>query len=96
METTNTLGRLPMKGLLLLPLAMLALCVAGGAELELALAGWLAGRDPASSVLWLASLTLGVLGLTPLCAFALLLGAHWRRHGTAGRGRDFLTREGTS
>lgn len=89
MEAATVFGKLPLKGLLFLPLAMLALCVAAGAELEAALAAWLAALEPASRGMLLAPVMLGALGLPPLCAAILLLQGRRRR-------RAFPTEEGKS
>ena len=78
--------------LLLLPLAMLGLCLAAGAELEAALAAWLGCMDPGSRALLLAPLMLAALSLPPLCALAVLL----RPGGRCPRCRDFLMDEGKS
>ncbi len=89
------LARLPLALLLLLlllPLAMLGLCLVAGAELEAALAGWLACMDPSSRAKVLAPLMLGALCLPPLCALALLL----RQGGRCPHCGDFLTDEGKS
>lgn len=65
----------------LLPLAMLGLCLAAGAELEAVLAAALGCMDPGARVLLLVNLTLAVLGLPTLLAASLLLRAGWQRRG---------------
>lgn len=65
----------------MLPLAMLALCLAAGAELEAVLAAALGCMDPGARVLLLVNLTLAVLGLPTLLAASLLLRAGWLRRG---------------
>jgi hypothetical protein len=85
-------ARLPLLALLLLPLAMLGLCLGAGAELEAALAAWLGCMDPGSRALLLAPLMLAALSLPPLCALAVLL----RPGRRCPHCRDFLTDEGKS
>jgi len=63
---------IPMLRLLLLPLAVLALCVAAGAQLDAALAAWLQGMTPGVRTLILANVTLAALVVPPLCAAGLL------------------------
>ena len=71
--------RLPLKGLLLLPLALLGLCVAAGAELDAVLAGWLSGMEPGLRTVLLANVMLAAVGLPAVCAAALLMRALWER-----------------
>lgn len=82
-------SRMPLKGLLLLPLVLLGLFVAAGAELDAALAGWLAGMDPGLRMVLLANVMLAAVGLPAVCAAALLMRALWLR-------RDIPTEEGKS
>lgn len=84
MQAAKAFGKLTLLRLLLPPLAMLAACLAAGAELEAALAAWLGGLEPGARALLLADAMLGALALPPLCAAGMLWRAHWRRHGGPG------------
>lgn len=80
-RAATAFARLPLVLLLLLPLAMLALCLAAGAQLDAALADLLACMDPGSRALLLANLMLAALSLPPLWAVGMLLRGHQLRHG---------------